>query len=126
MKLNFARISPDSFFSGSRVACFVSKINFCMLSVITDSSSLLGGLLTIPTDPWVAFTNTIEQFFSVLKSKLHKMNGMSHSKLKRNIGEAIKLIPMEYYRKIFIGSYRRKNYGNIEHKHRKLRHKNYL
>ena len=27
-----------------------------MLSVITDSSSLLGGLLTIPTDPWVAFT----------------------------------------------------------------------
>lgn len=76
--------------------------------------------------PYQHFTNTIEQFFSVLKSKLRKMSGMSHSKLIRNIGEAIKLIPAEYYRKIFIGSYRRKNYGNIEHKHRKLRHKNYL
>lgn len=76
--------------------------------------------------PYQHFTNTIEQFFSVLKSKLHKMSGMSHSKLKRNIGEAIKLIPLEYYRKIFNGSYKRKNYNNLERKHRKIRHKNYL
>lgn len=76
--------------------------------------------------PYQHFTNTIEQFFSVLKSKLHKMSGVSHYKLKRNIKKAVELIPVEYYRKIFIGSYKRKNYENIEHKHRKLRHKNYL
>jgi len=54
------------------------------------------------------------------------MSGVSHYKLKRNIKKAVELIPVEYYRKIFIGSYKRKNYDNIEHKHRKLRHKNYL
>lgn len=46
------------------------------------------------------------------------MRGMFHRKLKRNIGKSIKLIPIEYCGKIFIGFYGIKNYNSAEREHK--------
>ena len=51
------------------------------------------------------YTNSIEGFFSVLKSKLRKLNGFTYNNLKDNIKSAIKTIPKEYYMKILKYSY---------------------
>ena len=46
------------------------------------------------------YTNAIEGYFNVLKSRLQKLNGLSHDKIKKNI-------PLEIYKKLFEGSYKR-------------------
>lgn len=56
------------------------------------------------------YTNSIESFFSVLKSKLRKLNGFTYKKLKDNIKSTIKNIPKEYYLKLLKYSYERNNY----------------
>ena len=61
--------------------------------------------------PYQHYTNGIENFFSVLKSKLHKMEGLTLSDVKNNVKKAIEQIDRETYKNILIGAYRRdKNY----------------
>jgi hypothetical protein len=48
-----------------------------------------------------------ENYFSMLKSRLQKLNGLTHEKLKENIQYTINHIPKEKYENIFKGSYNR-------------------
>ena len=57
--------------------------------------------------PYQHFTNVIEGYFSVLKSKLRKQNDVGLEKLKQNIRKLIKEIPKTTYKKLFQGSYNR-------------------
>jgi hypothetical protein len=43
--------------------------------------------------PYQHFTNTIEQYFSILKSKLRKTHDIGLQKLKKNVNKIIKEIP---------------------------------
>jgi enoyl-[acyl-carrier-protein] reductase (NADH) len=57
--------------------------------------------------PYQHFTNSIENYFSMLKSRLQKLDGLTHLKLKENILKVIRDIPKEKYENIFKGSYNR-------------------
>jgi len=57
--------------------------------------------------PYQHFTNVIEGYFSVLKSKLRKQNDVGLEKLQQNIRKLIKEIPKTTYKKLFQGSYNR-------------------
>lgn len=76
--------------------------------------------------PYQHFTNSIENYFSMLKSRLQKLDGLTHEKLKENIEKVIKDIPKEKYKNIFKGAYNRteKYVKNPSNTTRKL--KNYL
>ena len=45
--------------------------------------------------PYQHFTNSIENYFSMLKSRLQKLDGLTHIKLKENITKVISEIPKE-------------------------------
>ena len=76
--------------------------------------------------PYQHFSNSIENYFSMLKSKLHKMNGLKYDNLKENIIKAINIIPQEYYRNILEGAYNRKEKYIEKNKTRKKSQKMYL
>jgi transposase len=57
--------------------------------------------------PYQHFTNAIENFFSVFKSRLQKKVGITYSELKENINETLHAIPSEIFKRIFQGSYER-------------------
>jgi transposase len=78
------------------------------------------------TIPYQHFTNTIEGFFNILKSRLQKLEGLVYDELKDNIKKVIKDIPKEYYKNIFKGSYDRKLKYIKKINSRKKKLKNYL
>ena len=57
--------------------------------------------------PYQHFTNSIENYFSMLKSRLQKIDGLTHTKLKENISKVLHEIPKEKYTNIFKGAYNR-------------------
>jgi transposase len=57
--------------------------------------------------PYQHFTNSIENYFSMLKSRLQKLDGLSYNELKNNIEKVINEIPREKYENIFKGAYER-------------------
>jgi len=76
--------------------------------------------------PYKHFTNSIENYFSVLKSRLQKLDGLTHAELKQNITNTIRNIPKEKYRNIIKGDYDRpEKYVSKKNKTRKIK-KNYL
>ena len=75
--------------------------------------------------PYQHFTNSIENYFSMLKSRLQKLDGLTHIKLKENIENVISKIPKEKYRNIFKGAYERPEKYVAKNKTRKIK-KNYL
>ena len=76
--------------------------------------------------PYQHFTNSIENYFSMLKSRLQKLDGLTHIKLKENITKVISEIPKEKYRNIFKGAYERpEKYISKKNNTRKIK-KNYL
>lgn len=77
----------------------------------------------IYTVPYQHYTNSIEMFFSLLKSKLQKRSGLLYDELNKNIIEVIKSIPKEYYNKILHGTYNRDDAYIKKHQDRK--YKNY-
>ena len=56
--------------------------------------------------PYQHFTNVIEHYFSILKSRLQKLEGLTYNELKLNIGKVIKDIPKDTYKNLLIGSYK--------------------
>ena len=50
--------------------------------------------------PYQHFTNSIENYFSMMKSRLYKLDGLTHKELKTNIDKVIKDIPKEKYENI--------------------------
>ena len=76
--------------------------------------------------PYQHFTNSIENYFSMLKSRLQKLDGLTHISLKENITKVIREIPKEKYRNIIKGTYERpEKYVSNKNKTRKIK-KNYL
>ena len=45
--------------------------------------------------PYQHFTNSIENYFSMLKSRLQKFDGLTYDELKKNIEKVLKEIPRE-------------------------------
>lgn len=60
--------------------------------------------------PYQHYTNSIENFFSMLKSKLQKMEGSTYKELKENIKIALNNITKEIYINIIKGTYNREKY----------------
>ena len=75
--------------------------------------------------PYQHFTNSIENYFRILKSRLQKLYGLTHVKLKENIEHVINNIPKDKYSNIFKGSYERSEKYMSTNKTRKVK-KNYL
>jgi len=76
--------------------------------------------------PYQHFTNSIENYFSMLKSRLQKLDGLTHAELKDNIINTITNIPKDKYRNIIKGAYERpEKYISNKNKTRKIK-KNYL
>ena len=76
--------------------------------------------------PYQHFTNSIENYFSMMKSKLQKLNGLTHSELKTNITKVIKDIPKDKYENIIKGTYNRNEKFVKNPSNRTKKKKNYL
>jgi transposase len=76
--------------------------------------------------PYQHFSNAIENYFSMLKSRLHKYSGLKYTDLKENIKKAIETIPKDYYKNILQGAYNRKEKYVAKNKTRKNSKKLYL
>ena len=78
--------------------------------------------------PYQHFTNSIENYFSMFKSRLYKESkegeGLTHESLKTNISSVIRGIPKENYENIFKGAYNR-DAVYVKNKTRKQKLKNY-
>jgi len=75
--------------------------------------------------PYQHFTNSIENYFSMLKSRLQKTEGLKYTDLKANIASVLRNIPKQNYENIFKGAYERNNVY-VKHKTRKNKLKKYL
>jgi len=76
--------------------------------------------------PYQHFTNSIENYFSMLKSRLQKLDGLTHTELNENITKTIRNIQKEKYRNIIKGAYERpEKYVSKKNNTRKIK-KNYL
>ena len=97
-----------------------SHRNSKVKEVITQHNHLLYAV------PYQHFTNSIENYFSMLKSRLQKLDGLTHAELKDNIINTITNIPKDKYRNIIKGAYERpEKYISNKNKTRKIK-KNYL
>ena len=76
--------------------------------------------------PYQHFTNSIENYFSMMKSKLYKLDGLTHNELKSNITKVIKNIPKEKYENIIKGTYNRTEKFIKNPSNRTRKKKNYL
>ena len=76
--------------------------------------------------PYQHYTNSIENFFSMLKSRLQKMEGLRYNELKSNITKVVNDIPIEKYKNIFNGTYKRQKVYIPNNKTRKKSLKKYL
>ena len=74
--------------------------------------------------PYQHFTNSIENYFSMLKSRLQKLDGLKYENMKENIKKVINEIPKEKYENIFKGAYERPEKYVPKNKTRKIT-KNY-
>ena len=59
----------------------------------------------------------------MLKSRLQKLDGLTHTKLKENIENVISKIPKEKYKNIFKGAYERPEKYISKNKTRKVKKK---
>jgi transposase len=71
--------------------------------------------------PYQHFTNSIENYFSMMKSRLQKLNGLTYNNLKENINKVINEIPKEKYENIFKGAYERPEKYVPKNKTRKVK-----
>jgi len=78
------------------------------------------------TVPYQHYTNSIENYFSMFKSRLQKLYGLTYSELKNNIKKVIKDIPTYKYKNIMKGAYEREDkYVSKKNTTQKIK-KNYL
>ena len=77
--------------------------------------------------PYQHFSNAIENYFSMLKSRLNKYSGgLKYVNLKENIRNAIENTPKHYYKNILEGAYNRREKYVTKNKTRKNAKKMYL
>jgi len=53
------------------------------------------------------FTNSIENWFSMLKARLRKLEGLRYEEIKENVKKVLNSIPKEHYKNIIEGAYER-------------------
>ena len=75
--------------------------------------------------PYQHFTNSIENYFSMMKSRLQKLDGLTQKEFKTKIEKVIKDIPKEKYENIIKGTYNRTNKYSKKPSNRKKTLKNY-
>lgn len=75
--------------------------------------------------PYQHYTNAIEGYFNVLKSRLNKRSGLTYLELKNNVKEVLKTIPKQIYYNLFKGSYQRDAKYLKHNSTRKRKLKNY-
>ena len=75
--------------------------------------------------PYQHFTNAIENWFSVLKSKLQKKQGLTYNHLQTNIANVLRDIQLKTFKNIFKGVYKHPEKYKPKNKTRKIK-KNYL
>lgn len=83
-------------------------------------------LLILLKNSYQCFTNSIENYFSMMKSRLQKLDGLTHKELKNNIEKVIKDIPKEKYENIIKGTYNRTKKYSKKSSNRRKTLKNYL
>ena len=76
--------------------------------------------------PYQHFTNSIENYFSMMKSRLQKTEGLKYIDLKANIASVLRNIPKQKYENIFKGAYERPEKYVAKNKTRKKPLKTYL
>jgi transposase len=76
--------------------------------------------------PYQHFTNSIENYFSMLKSRLQKTEGLKYTDLKTNIASVLRNIPKQNYENIFKGAYERPEKYVPKNKTRKRKLKIYM
>jgi hypothetical protein len=65
----------------------------------------------------------VQYYFSMLKSRLQKLEGVKYENLKENIQKVISEIPKEKYENIFKGAYERPEKYIPKNKTRKIKKK---
>ena len=75
--------------------------------------------------PYQHFTNAIENWFSVLKCKLQKKEGLIYTHLQTNIANVLRDIPLTTFNNISKGFYKRPEKYKPKNKTRKIK-KNYI
>ena len=68
----------------------------------------------------------IENYFSMMKSRLHKLEGLTYGVLKKNIDKVINEIPTEKYENVIKGTYQRPTKLIRKKSNRPRKLKNYL
>jgi transposase len=76
--------------------------------------------------PYQHYTNAIEGYFNVLKSKLNKVSGLTYIELLKNITNVVKSIDKQIYKNIFIGAYNKKDTYVKKSSSKKKRLNNYI
>ena len=71
--------------------------------------------------PYQHFTNSIENYFSMMKSRLQKLEGLKYENLKENIQKVLNDIPKDKYVNIFKGAYERPDKYVAKNKTRKIK-----
>jgi len=61
------------------------------------------------TTPYQHFTNSIENWFSMLKARLRKLEGLRYEEIRENIKKVLRSIPKEHYKNIIQGAYERES-----------------
>ena len=63
------------------------------------------------TVPYQHYTNAIEGYFNVLKSRLQKKKGLTYNELVNNVKDILDEIPIHIYKNLIKGAYdRNENY----------------
>ena len=57
--------------------------------------------------PYQPYTNAIEGYFNVLKSRLQKKKGLTYNELGNNVKDVLDEIPIHIYKNLIKGAYER-------------------
>ena len=78
------------------------------------------------TVPYQHYTNAIEGYFNVLKSRLQKKKGLTYNELLKNVKDVLDKIPIHIYKNLIKGAYNRSEKFVKRPSTRKRKPKKYL
>ena len=76
--------------------------------------------------PYQHYTNAIEGYFNVLKSRLQKKKGLTYYELVKNVKDVLDEIPIHIYKNLIKGAYDRNEKYVKRSSTRKRKPKKYL
>ena len=60
--------------------------------------------INLYTNPYQHYTNAIDGYFNVLKSRLQKKKGLTYNKLDNNVKDVLDEIPIHIYKNLIKGA----------------------